>query len=162
MYGELRRVAARYLRRERRNHTLQPTALVHEAYLRLHDARGGRLENRTHFYGAAAQAMRRVLVDYARSRNASKRGGGAIDVVPFEDIDGPLDLRLDFAALNDALDALAAIAPDKARVVELRYFGGLSIEETASLLGVAPATVKRHWTFARAWLFRALGGGPAA
>jgi RNA polymerase sigma factor (TIGR02999 family) len=162
VYEELRDLADHYLRNERSGHTLQPTALVHEAYLRLSTVRGMRLENRTHFYGAAARIMRRLLVDYARHRKAAKRGGAALDVVPFEAaLDAPLDLRLDFAALNDALDALAAFAPDKARVVELRYFGGLSIDETASFLKIAPATVKRHWTFARAWLYRALAGAGA-
>lgn len=159
VYGELKRLADHYLRNERPGHTLEPTALVHEAYLRLSGVRGMRLENRAHFYGAAAQVMRRVLVDYARTRKAEKRGGGMLEMVPFDAaLDAPLDLGLDFVALNDALEALAAFAPEKARVVELRYFGGLSIDETAAFLGVAPATVKRHWTFARAWLYRALAG----
>jgi RNA polymerase sigma factor (TIGR02999 family) len=162
VYDELRRLAEHYLRGERAGHTLQPTALVHEAYLRLSGLNEMRLQNRTHFYGAAAQAMRRILVDHARRRLADKRGAG-VDVVPLDEasLDGPVDLRLDLVALEDALNALTALAPRPARVVELRYFGGLSVAETAAFLGVAPATVKRDWNFARAWLFRALAGpGP--
>jgi RNA polymerase sigma factor (TIGR02999 family) len=162
VYGELRRLAEHYLRGERTGHTLQPTALVHEAYLRLSGLSEMRLNNRTHFYGAAAQAMRRILVDHARRRQADKRGAG-LDVVPLDEasLEGPIDLRQDLVALEDALNALTALAPRQARVVELRYFGGLSVAETAAFLGVAPATVKRDWSFARAWLFRALSG-PAA
>jgi RNA polymerase sigma factor (TIGR02999 family) len=162
VYGELRRLAEHYLRGERTGHTLQPTALVHEAYLRLSGLSEMRLNNRTHFYGAAAQAMRRILVDHARRRQAEKRGSG-VDAVPLDEtsLDGPIDLRQDLVALEDALNALTALAPRQARVVELRYFGGLSVAETAAFLGVAPATVKRDWNFARAWLFRALAGpGP--
>lgn len=158
VYDELKDLADHYMRHERQEHTLQPTALVHEAYLRLSGVKGVRLENRTHFYGAAAQVMRRLLVDHARQRNAQKRGG-EVELLPFDTVpEPPLDLRLDFVSLNDALDALAAFAPDKARIVELRYFGGLSIEETAEFLSISPATVKRHWTFARAWLYRELAG----
>jgi RNA polymerase sigma factor (TIGR02999 family) len=163
VYDELKRLAGHYLRGERTGHTLQPTALVHEAYLRLSGLNEMRLHNRAHFYGAAAQVMRRVLVDHARSRKAEKRGSG-LEPIPLEEaeapLDGPVDLRLDLAALEDALNALAAFAPEKARVVELRYFGGLSVAETAAFLDLAPATVKRHWAFARAWLFRALSGLP--
>jgi RNA polymerase sigma factor (TIGR02999 family) len=158
VYEELRRLAGHYLRRERGNHTLQPTALVHEAYLRLAGIRDLQLNNRTHFYGAAAQVMRRVLVDHARQRRAAKRGGPAREVVTFDELDMPVDMRLDLVALDEALDALARIAPDQARVVEVRYFGGLSVEETADYLGVAPATVKRRWSFARAWLYRRMTG----
>jgi RNA polymerase sigma factor (TIGR02999 family) len=162
VYGELRVLAGGLLRDERTDHTLQPTALVHEAYLRLAGIREMRLENRRHFYGAAAQAMRRILVDYARRRKAAKRGGADGQPVSLETIlEVAVDLRLDFEHLDDALEALAAVAPDKAKVAELRYFVGLSVEETAEVLGVSPATVKRHWTFARAWLYRALDGpGP--
>jgi RNA polymerase sigma factor (TIGR02999 family) len=158
VYEELRRLAGHYLRRERGNHTLQPTALVHEAYLRLAGIRDLQLNNRTHFYGAAAQVMRRVLVDHARQRRAAKRGGPAREVVTFDELDMPVGMRLDLVALDEALDALARIAPDQARVVEVRYFGGLSVEETADYLGVAPATVKRRWSFARAWLYRRMTG----
>lgn len=159
VYEELKRLAAHYLRNERGDHTLQPTALVHEAYLRLSGLREMRLHNRAHFFGAAAGVMRRVLVDHARRHSALKRGGPAdssraLEVGP----DAGVDLRLDLLALDQALDALARHSPEGARVVELRYFGGLSVEDTATHLGVAPATVKRRWTVARAWLFRALNG----
>jgi RNA polymerase sigma-70 factor (ECF subfamily) len=157
LYPELRRLADDLLRRERQDHTLQPTALVHEAYIRLTGLREMRLENRRHFYGAAATAMRRILVDYARQRRAQKRGGPELGRVPFDDaLNAAVDLRLDFERLDEALEELTTFAPDKARIVELRYFAGLSIQETAAVLEIAPATVKRHWTFARAWLHRAL------
>jgi RNA polymerase sigma factor (TIGR02999 family) len=157
VHDELRQLAGNLLRHERPNHTLQPTELVHEAYLRLAGLREMPFEGRRHFYGAAAQAMRRILVDHARHRNAGKRGGPEARQVPLEDVlNLPVDLRLDFVRLDDALVELAKVAPEKARVVELRYFAGLSIEETGDVLDIAPATVKRHWTFARAWLFRAL------
>jgi RNA polymerase sigma-70 factor, ECF subfamily len=157
VYPDLKRLAGSLLRRERADHTLQPTALVHEAYIRLSGVRGMRLEGRRHFYGAAAMAMRRILVDHARQRKASKRGGADLERAPMEEaLNAPVDLRIDFERLDEALEELTAFAPEKARVVELRYFAGLSIEETAALLDIAPATVKRHWTFARAWLHRAL------
>jgi RNA polymerase sigma factor (TIGR02999 family) len=157
VYPELKRVADGLLRHERSDHTLQPTALVHEAYIRLTGVRGMRLEGRRHFYGAAAMAMRRILVEYARQRKAAKRGGADLARAPIEDaLNEAVDLRLDFERLDEALEELAAFAPDKAKIVELRYFAGLSIKETAALLDVAPATVKRHWSFARAWLHRAL------
>jgi RNA polymerase sigma factor (TIGR02999 family) len=157
LYPELRRLADDLLRRERTDHTLQPTALVHEAYIRLTGLREMKLESRRHFYGAAAMAMRRILVDHARQRRAQKRGGADLHRAPLEEaLSTPVDLRLDFERLDEALQELATIAPDKARLVELRYFAGLSIQETADILEIAPATVKRHWTFARAWLFRAL------
>lgn len=163
VYGELRRIADRLLRGERHDHTLQPTALVHEAYLRLTGLREMRIENRRHFYGTAAEAMRRILVDYARQRKALKRGGGELQRVPLEAaLNMPVDLRLDFERMDQALVELAQHAPEKARVVELRYFAGLSIEETATVMDVSPATVKRHWTFARAWLFRAMQDGDPA
>lgn len=163
VYSELRRLAEHYLRQERGGHTLQPTALVHEAYLRLAGTRDMRLQSRAHFYGAAAQVMRRVLVDYARQRATAKRGGPSREMVPFDEaMDTPIDARLDVVALDEALTALERISPDRARVVELRFFGGLSVEDTAEYLGVAPATVKRHWAFARAWLFRQLSNEPAA
>jgi len=157
VYEELRKLADHYLRHERPDHTLQPTALLHEAYLRLSGVRDMELHNRAHFYGAAAQVMRRVLVDYSRQRRALKRGGPAVAMVPLEEaLDTPIDGTVDHVALDEALDALELFAPGRARVVELRYFGGLSVEETADYLGVAPATVKRHWAFARAWLFKRL------
>ena len=157
VYDELRQLAAHYLSKERSDHTLQPTALVHEAYLRLAGIRDMELHNRAHFYGAAAQVMRRVLVDHARQRRALKRGGPSSPRVSFDEaIDTPIEAGVDFLALDEALAALEQIAPARARVVELRYFGGLSVEETAEYLHVAPATVKRHWAFARAWLFNRL------
>ena len=169
VYAELRRIADGVLRGERAEHTLQPTALVHEAYLRLNGLRELKLQNRRHFYGAAAKAMRRILVDHARHRNALKRGGADVRHVPIDEVrdavESGLDLGFDIERLDQALGALATVAPDKARVVELRYFAGLSVDETAALLEVAPATVKRHWAFARAWLYRELGGpdsGPAS
>jgi RNA polymerase sigma factor (TIGR02999 family) len=159
VYEELHQLASHYLRHERAGHTLQPTALVHEAYLRLSGVREMRLQNRTHFYGASANVMRRVLVDHARRRNAGKRSkDGAEELVSPVTLDAPVDLRLDLVALDRALDRLGEIAPDKAKVVELRYFGGLSVEETAEYLNISPRTVKRHWRFARAWLFSILGG----
>jgi RNA polymerase sigma factor (TIGR02999 family) len=159
VHGELRILAAAQLRRERSDHTLQPTALVHEAYLRLAGLREMPVTSRRHFYGIAAEAMRRILVDYARQRAAEKRGGSDVVHVPLETaLNVPLDVRMDFVRLDEALGSLHALAPEKARVVELRYFGGLSIEETAEAMELSPATVKRHWTFARAWLYRALGG----
>jgi RNA polymerase sigma factor (TIGR02999 family) len=157
LYPELRRLADDLLRHERSDHTLQPTALVHEAYIRLTGTREMRIESRRHFYGAAAMAMRRILVDHARQRRAQKRGGPDLGRASLEEaLNAPVDLRMDFERLDEALNELATFAPDKAKIVELRYFAGLSIQETADLLEVAPATVKRHWTFARAWLHRAL------
>jgi RNA polymerase sigma factor (TIGR02999 family) len=156
VYDELRKLANHYLRDERQGHTLQPTALVHEAFLRLRNVRAIKMENRAYFYGAAARVMRRVLVDHARRHGADKRGGDRPAADLTAALDQPIDVRMDLIALNDALDALAAIAPDKAKALELRFFGGLTIEETADYLAVAPATVKRHIAFARAWLFRAL------
>lgn len=157
VHDELRRLAGSLLRHERANHTLQPTELVHEAYLRLAGLQEMPFDGRRHFYGAAAQAMRRILVDHARRRNADKRGGPDQVQVPLEEIlNTPVDLRLDFVRVDEALTALAVLAPDKARVVELRYFGGLSVAETAGVMDIAPATVKRHWAFARAWLYRSL------
>ena len=155
VYSELRRLADSQMRDERSGHTLQPTALVHEAYLRLAGHRAG-FQNRVHFYGAAAQAMRRILVDHARSRGALKRGHGDLVANLDQAANLGIELRLDLVALDEALDRLTAVAPRPAKVVELRYFGGLSVDETAEFLNVAPATVKRHWSFARAWLYRAL------
>lgn len=156
VYAELRHLADHYMANERRDHTLQPTALVHEAYLRLTHVRNGRFANRVHFYGAAAQAMRRILVDHARQRRAVRRGSDPT-LLNLDGVQaGGIDLRFDLLAVNDALDRLATVAPRPAKVVELRYFGGMSIEEVAAFLEIAPATVKRHWAMARAWLYRAL------
>jgi RNA polymerase sigma factor (TIGR02999 family) len=163
VYDELKDLAEHYLRHERAGHTLQPTALVHEAYVRLAGQREARLRNRTHFYGAAAQVMRRVLVDHARHRSAAKRNApDGQNVLPPVTLDVAPDLRVELVALDDALTRLAAFAPDPAKVVELRFFGGLSIEETAEYLGLGAATVKRRWTYARTWLYRALSGGLAS
>src|SRR5262245_6248081 len=163
VYDELKKLADHYLRHEREGHTLQPTALVHEAFLRLRGVRDLRMRNRTYFYGAAAQVMRRVLVDHARRRQAGKRGGAMSPGELTAALDRHVDVRLDLVALNDALDALTAVAPEKAKVIELRFFGGLSVEETAEYMKIAPATVKRYFAFSRAWLFRALdGSSPSA
>jgi RNA polymerase sigma factor (TIGR02999 family) len=158
VYGELRKIAARALRAEREGHTLQPTALVHEAYLRMAEQKDVQWQNRAHFLGCAAQLMRHVLVDSARARRAGKRGGGVARVT-LDDAMGVADARaLDLVALDDALSALASLDARQARVVELRYFGGLSIEETAEVLGVSPATVSNDWAIARTWLRRELRG----
>jgi RNA polymerase sigma factor (TIGR02999 family) len=160
VYDELRRLAGHYMRGERPDHTLQPTALVHEAYLRLAGVRDGGFHNRAHFYGAAAQAMRRILVDHARQRRALKRDRPPARLDLDETSPRGVDLQVDLVALDEALVRLTAVAARAAKVVELRFFGGLSIGETAEFLNVAPATVKRHWTFARAWLYRALHETP--
>ena len=152
LYGELRRMAAARMRAERPDHTLQPTALVNEAYIRL---AGGEADwqNRAHFFGAAAEAMRRVLVEHARKRSADKRGGGVARVT-FNDLNVDSDSGdVDLLALDEALTALAQLDERLARVVRLRFFAGLDIEQTAKLIGTSPATVKRDWTYARAWLF---------
>jgi RNA polymerase sigma factor (TIGR02999 family) len=158
VYDELRRIAHHHLRAERPGRTLQTTALVHEAYLRLVDTRRVRWESRAHFLGVAAQAMRRILVDAARARGARKRGGGAA-VVPLDEAAtvGP-QREASLVALDDALTALAEVDSRKSRVVELRYFGGLSVEETAAVLQVSPETVHRDWRVAKAWLLRELSG----
>jgi RNA polymerase sigma factor (TIGR02999 family) len=153
VYDELRRLAASFFRRERQNHTLQPTALVHEAYMHLVDQSCVGWESRAHFFGAAAQLMRRILVDHARSHNAAKRGGGEIRVSLADDMALVEQRELDLIALDSALDELAALDPQQARTVELRFFGGLSIEETAAVLGISQATVKREWNSAKAWLY---------
>lgn len=154
VYDELRRLASYYLRRERGNHTLQPTALVHEAYLRLVNQRAVHWQNRSHFFGVAAQAMRRILVDYARAHAAGKRGGGQDAVALDEGSAFVLSPSVDLIALNTALDRLAELDPQQVRVVELRFFVGFSVEETAEILDISPATVKREWAMARAWLHR--------
>jgi RNA polymerase sigma factor (TIGR02999 family) len=156
VYDELRRQAARYLRRERAGHTLQPTALVHEAYLRLVPPRRTPWQGRTHFFAAAAQAMRRILVDHARRRASVKRAGDLTRVTLEDDMAVGGQRELDLLALDEALERLAALDSQTAQIVEFRFFGGLSIEETASVLGVSPTTVKRDWSLARAWLHRQL------
>jgi RNA polymerase sigma-70 factor (ECF subfamily) len=156
LYSELRRIAGYYLRQERRNHTLQATALVHEVYLRLVDQRGVRWENRNQFLGIAAQLMRRILLDYSRSHQAAKRGGNADRVFLQEAAVISKTRPADVVALDEALTRLAEIDSQQAHLVELRFFGGLSIEETAGVLEVSPATVKRNWIVAKAWLAREL------
>ncbi len=159
-YQELRRLAAAYLRRERPGQTLQPTALVHEAYLRLAKDKPGRWQNRAHFCAIAANAMRQILVERARARAAIKRGGGQPRVTLVESLEaGAADGRpapVDLLAVDQALERLAALDEQQARIVELRYFGGLSVEETAEALGISAATVKRDWSVARAFLAQQL------
>jgi RNA polymerase sigma factor (TIGR02999 family) len=164
VYGELHALASRYLSHERRDHTLQTTALVHEAYVKLAGQRAVDWQNRAHFFGIAAQLMRRILVDHARRDRRVKRGAGAAHV-SLEDMDppsapAPVDAA-DAYALDRALSRLEAIDPQQGRVVELRYFGGMTIEEAAEVLGVSPATVKRDWSVARAWLYRELAAEPS-
>jgi len=159
VYPELRRIAARHLRRERIGHTLQPTALVHEAYLKLIDQERARWQNRAQFFGVAAQLMRRILVDHAREHGAAKRGGGARPVTLIDALDAAPDRGIDVLALDEALQRLTALYPEQGRLVELRYFGGLTIEETGEVLGISPATVKRQWAVARAWLLANLHPG---
>jgi RNA polymerase sigma factor (TIGR02999 family) len=159
VYEELKRIAARRLAHEDPNQTLQTTALVHEAYIRLVGKENPKWQSRAHFFGAAAEAMRRILVDNARRKNAARRGGG------LERVDLELDLLpdnsipTDILALDEALRKFAAEEPEKARLVELRYFGGLSITEAAAALNISRATAVRHWTYARAWLYEQMTGG---
>jgi RNA polymerase sigma factor (TIGR02999 family) len=157
VYSELRRIARNHLRRERPDHTLQTTALIHEAYLRLAQQQAGSDSDRCHFVGLTSNLMRQVLVDYARQRLAQKRQGGCrVELSDDLPVEAASTSALDVLALDAALQRLAALDPQQARVVELRYFAGLSIEDTATTLGVSPATVKRDWTTARAWLHRAI------
>jgi RNA polymerase sigma factor (TIGR02999 family) len=156
VYDELRRLANSYLRRERSDHTLQGTALVNEAYLRLIDQRNVKWQNRAHFFGVAAQMIRRILVDHARGHQAAKRGAGAAKLSLDEALAVPGARDVDLVNLDEALKELAAFDERQSRIIELRYFAGLSIEETAEVVGISPATVKREWTAARAWLFRQL------
>jgi RNA polymerase sigma-70 factor (ECF subfamily) len=167
VYNELRRIAARYISRERPGQTLQATALVNEAFVHLAAERPREFQNRTHFVAIAALSMRQILVQRARARRAAKRGGAPIRVTLDDGnfsgsrAGGGPD-HIDLLALDAALDRLAALDPEQARIVELRYFGGLTVEETADAVGVSPATVKRQWAMARAWLKRALDGDPEA
>ena len=156
--AELRRLARGYMARERRGHTLQTTALVNEAFIRLTDARRVRWQDRAHFLGISARLMRRVLVDHARSRGYRKRGGGAERVTLDDALIATPGVALDVVALDRALEALSAADERKSRVIELRFFGGLSVEETAEVLHVSPDTVKRDWRLARLWLLRELEG----
>jgi RNA polymerase sigma factor (TIGR02999 family) len=163
VYRELRRLAHGRLRGERPGHTLQTTALVHEAYLRLVDQREANWKNRAQFFAVAAQMMRRILVDYARARQYGKRGGGAQQVKLDEAMVVSSDRAAEVVALDEALLRLAELDSRKSRLVELRFFGGMSIEETAEILGVSPGTVMRDWTLAKAWLQREMThGGPDA
>jgi RNA polymerase sigma-70 factor (ECF subfamily) len=156
VYDELRRLASHYLQTEREGHTLQSTALVHEAYVRLVHARNLHWQGRAHFFAVAAQSMRRILVDHARQRQAGKRGSGARKA-PFEEaLTVPVQQGLDVAALDESLDHLAAFDPRKSRVVELRFFGGLSTEEISEVLGISAAAVRNDWVVAKAWLYRDL------
>lgn len=166
VYDQLHRVAAARFECERANHTLQPTALVHEAYLRLVDQRRVRWQNRAHFIGVAAHLMRRILIDHARGRRAAKRGGphdkitlaSTIDELPAVQRPSELD-EIDVLALEDALTRLTELDAQQGRIVELRFYGGLTVEETAEVLGISPATVKRDWRLAKAWLHREMDGG---
>lgn len=159
VYKELHSLAEAYMRQERTDHTLQPTALIHEAYLRLAGEESGNWQNRAHFFAVAAQAMRQILVNHAKHRHRAKRGGGR-KREPFRETllfwEGQ---GLDLVALDEALAQLAAINPEHARLVELRFFGGLTIQETAEVLGISTAGVERHWRSARAWLYRRLTKG---
>ena len=156
IYNELRHLAHNFLYRERPGHTLQTTALVHEAYLKLIDQRDARWQNRAHFFALAAQAMRRILIDSARRHAALKRGGAGEKVSLDEAANISLEQSDNLLALDEALTALAEIDPQQCRVIELRYFGGLTIEETAAVMDLSTATVKREWAMARAWLHQAL------
>ncbi|MEO8077144.1 MAG: sigma-70 family RNA polymerase sigma factor [Acidobacteriota bacterium] len=160
VYQELRRLAAGYLRRERAGQTLQPTALVHEAYMRLLKDKPDRWQNRAHFCAIAAHSMRQILIERARARDAQKRGGARQRVTLDEGLVAGGNRSIDLLALDEALERLAAFDPEQARLVELRFFGGLTVEETAEAMGISPATVKRHWTVASAWLARELEGSP--
>ena len=162
VYTELRRIAQGYVRREQAK-SVQATELVHEAYLRLAKDKLPRFKNRTHFVAIAAISMRRLLVERARARRAAKRGGGQVLVTYDEHLlQAPSGPAVDLIALDAALTRLARLDPDQARIVELRFFGGLSVEETAEAMGISPATVKRHWAIAKAWLLRELEGAGAS
>jgi len=163
VYGELHRLAAAYLRRERSNHTLQSTALVHEAFMRMVHQQDVQWKNRAHFFAICAQMIRRILVDYARSQHAEKRGSGAVKLALDDAMAVPQApaTDVDLLGLNDALDRLAEMDERQSRIVELRFFAGLSIEETAEVLHLSPASIKREWQTARAWLFREMTRTPA-
>lgn len=156
VYGELRRLARQYLRRERPDHTLQSAALVNEAYLRLIRQQSPQWQDRAHFFGVAARLMRQILVDHARNRQAAKRGAGVPRLILDPQVALPQEREMDLVALDDALTRLAILDPRQSRLIELRFFGGLSIEETSEVLSISPATVKREWATAKAWLLRDL------
>ena len=158
VYDELRRQASRYLRREAPGHTLQTTALVNEAYLRLVDQKNIRWQNRAQFFGIAAQLMRRILVDHARAKHRAKRGGHDVRVTLDDAVAIAANQEIDLIALDAALDRLAQIDEQQSKVVEMRFFSGLNVEETAEALKVSPATVKRDWNVAKAWLYREMTG----
>ena len=158
VYDELRRLAHHYLRQERGDHTLQSTALVHEAYLRLAGQNPPQWQNRAHFFGIAAHIMRQILVEYARGRGAAKRGGNACRLTLDEAVTLPRQTKVDVVELDRALTELAELDNQQSRIVELRFFAGLTIEDTSEVLGISPATVKRDWVTARAWLYRAMTG----
>jgi len=159
VYQELRRLARRHLRAEEAAHSLQATALVNDVYIRLVDQKQVNWQNRAHFFGAAAQIIRRVLVDHARARHRLKRGGDTLRITLNEEINVAVPTEVDIVALDNVLNRLAALDPQQERIIELRFFTGLSIEETAAALNISPATVKRDWTTARAWLYRELTSG---
>jgi RNA polymerase sigma factor (TIGR02999 family) len=162
VYDELRRLAAGYMRHERSDHTLQPTALVHEAYVRLVGETDLAWQNRAHFFGMAAQAMRSILVDHARAHAALKREGGRVKVAVSEEMVASAEPAIDFLALDEALRRLALMDEQQARIVELRFFAGLTVEETSEVMRLSPTTVKREWRTARAWLYRQLTAGSDA
>ena len=159
VYGELRRLAHHHLRRERAGHTLQTTALAHDAYLQLVDQRKVQWQSRAHFFGIAAHLIRRILVEYARRRSAGKRGLEAVRVPLDPELAASQPRDVTVVAIDDALNALSSVDPQQSRIVELRFFGGLTVEETASVLDISPRTVKREWRMARAWLHRELESG---
>ena len=158
VHSELRRIARRCMAGERAGHSLQATALVNEAYMRLIDVQHVNWQNRAHFLAMSARFMRRILVDYARSKGYQKRGGGAVNVTFDEGLPVAVEPAMDLVALDDALKALATMDERKSRVIELRFFGGLSVEETATVLAVSPETIMRDWKLAKAWLMRELRG----
>jgi RNA polymerase sigma factor (TIGR02999 family) len=158
VYDELRRLAHRYLQKERPDHTLQSTALVHEAYVRLVKQEGGKFQNRAHFFAISAQLMRQILIEYARSQRAAKRDRGQKVTLNDEVALVKKSRSVDLVALDEALEGLAKLDAQQSRIVELRFFGGLSIEETAQVLGISPATVKRDWSTAKAWLHHEMSG----
>ena len=161
VYQELRRMADHYLRGEDSGHSLQPTTLVHEAYLRLIDQTKVEWQNRAHFFGVAAQMMRRILIDHAKAKHRVKRGGTAVKVMLDENVNFTQERASELLALDDALESLARMDERKSRIVELRYFGGLTVEETAEVLGISDKTVMRDWNLAKAWLYRELTNNPA-
>jgi RNA polymerase sigma factor (TIGR02999 family) len=159
VYDELRRVAKKNLAGQRSDHTLQATALVHEAYLRLVNRKAANWQGRTHFFALAAQMMRQILVDHARMHNAEKRGGGALTLVLEDDVAGKPEMNLDLIGLDRAMKQLASLDARQSQIVELRFFGGLSIEEAARVVDISPATAKREWATARVWLHHAMETG---